>query len=266
MRARRPAHPERRCRGGDTLYCYWNRLTAGGCRRRRPGKRAGRRPAPFSHVRSKRETGFASPRRVQARGVRRSPVSRSTQGAKATACSGVTRFAARARRFAASHPERRCRGGDTLYCYWNRLTAGGCRRRRPGKRAGRRPAPFSHVRSKRETGFASPRRVQARGVRRSPVSRSTQGAKATAWSGRRDSNPRPTAWKAVTLPLSYSRTPAKRRSGGGGWIRTIVGLSPTDLQSVAFDRSATPPATSSVEPAPGFEPRTYCLQGSCSTN
>src|SRR5215213_2430019 len=25
------------------------------------------------------------------------------------------------------------------------------------------------------------------------------------WSGRRDSNPRPTAWKAVTLPLSYSR-------------------------------------------------------------
>ena len=26
------------------------------------------------------------------------------------------------------------------------------------------------------------------------------------WSGRRDSNPRPTAWKAVTLPLSYSRS------------------------------------------------------------
>jgi hypothetical protein len=25
------------------------------------------------------------------------------------------------------------------------------------------------------------------------------------WSGRRGSNPRPTAWKAVTLPLSYSR-------------------------------------------------------------
>src|SRR5208282_1297340 len=25
------------------------------------------------------------------------------------------------------------------------------------------------------------------------------------WSGRRESNPRPTAWKAVTLPLSYSR-------------------------------------------------------------
>jgi hypothetical protein len=27
------------------------------------------------------------------------------------------------------------------------------------------------------------------------------------WSGRRGSNPRPTAWKAVTLPLSYSRNP-----------------------------------------------------------
>src|SRR5436190_18900164 len=28
---------------------------------------------------------------------------------------------------------------------------------------------------------------------------------AKGWSGRRGSNPRPTAWKAVTLPLSYSR-------------------------------------------------------------
>src|SRR6516225_10334849 len=26
-----------------------------------------------------------------------------------------------------------------------------------------------------------------------------------SWCGRRGSNPRPTAWKAVTLPLSYSR-------------------------------------------------------------
>ena len=29
------------------------------------------------------------------------------------------------------------------------------------------------------------------------------------WSGRRGSNPRPTAWKAVTLPLSYSRPRAR---------------------------------------------------------
>src|SRR5206468_9788991 len=32
------------------------------------------------------------------------------------------------------------------------------------------------------------------------------------WSGRRGSNPRPTAWKAVTLPLSYSRLRARPSS------------------------------------------------------
>ena len=37
-----------------------------------------------------------------------------------------------------------------------------------------------------------------------------------SWSGRRGSNPRPTAWKAVTLPLSYSRLrdPCTLRHGG----------------------------------------------------
>jgi hypothetical protein len=34
------------------------------------------------------------------------------------------------------------------------------------------------------------------------------------WSGRRGSNPRPTAWKAVTLPLSYSRLRARPRLAG----------------------------------------------------
>lgn len=61
--------------------------------------------------------------------------------------------------------------------------------------------------------------------------------------------------------------------GGGGWIRTTVGLSPADLQSAAFGHSATPPLRmnppsarpSDMEPALGFEPRTCCLQGSCST-
>src|SRR5579875_1529709 len=33
-----------------------------------------------------------------------------------------------------------------------------------------------------------------------------------SWSGRRESNPRPTAWKAVTLPLSYSRGTASCQS------------------------------------------------------
>ena len=117
------------------------------------------------------------------------------------------------------------------------------------------------------------------------------------WSGRRGSNPRPTAWKAVTLPLSYSRlrdpcalryggqarvfpppsartarpaaypfrlpqpnptvgvaglpAAARRRpllvplrraeAGGEGRIRTSEAARATDLQSVAFDRSATSP-------------------------
>jgi hypothetical protein len=32
------------------------------------------------------------------------------------------------------------------------------------------------------------------------------------WSGRRESDPQPTAWKAVTLPLSYSRSKTKKQS------------------------------------------------------
>ena len=123
------------------------------------------------------------------------------------------------------------------------------------------------------------------------------------WSGRRGSNPRPTAWKAVTLPLSYSRLRARHRrflalgeaspplvrfvrrsaralanpacslaahsvtasvglpqpmlatdrlaqpklamrakAGGEGRIRTSEAARATDLQSAAFDRSATSPA------------------------
>ena len=73
-------------------------------------------------------------------------------------------------------------------------------------------------------------------------------------SGRRDSNPRPTAWKAVTLPtelLPQRSTnhdlclPDNHRQnsigGGQGRIRTSEGARPTDLQSVAFDRFATCP-------------------------
>ena len=112
------------------------------------------------------------------------------------------------------------------------------------------------------------------------------------WSGRRGSNPRPTAWKAVTLPLSYSRLShlgsriAERRLGlpmrsairtpksalrntailpigGEGRTRTFEAARATDLQSAAFDRFATSPAscdvgkvTLSTELAKGFEPLT----------
>ena len=51
---------------------------------------------------------------------------------------------------------------------------------------------YSHLvtRSTSVAGHAKPRAQRAFGG---------------GWSGRRGSNPRPTAWKAVTLPLSYSR-------------------------------------------------------------
>ena len=72
------------------------------------------------------------------------------------------------------------------------------------------------------------------------------------WSGRRESNPQPTAWKAVTLPLSYSRlalvsSPASRALAFalGGPLRTALTavlrssptLHPTTHRGVA--RSAT---------------------------
>src|SRR4029079_3570639 len=38
-----------------------------------------------------------------------------------------------------------------------------------------------------------------------PAVAGSQSQAGEGWSGRRGSNPRPTAWKAVTLPLSYSR-------------------------------------------------------------
>ena len=59
------------------------------------------------------------------------------------------------------------------------------------------------------------------------------------WSGRRGSNPRPTAWKAVTLPTEL--LPRLPQSGGEWRIRTSVGRGPADLQSAAFDRSANSP-------------------------
>ena len=62
------------------------------------------------------------------------------------------------------------------------------------------------------------------------------------WSGRRDSNPRPTAWKAVTLPTELLPLASETVKNGGEWrIRTFVGQSPADLQSAAFDRSAISP-------------------------
>ncbi len=48
------------------------------------------------------------------------------------------------------------------------------------------------------------------------------------WSGRRGSNPRPTAWKAVTLPLSYSRsdTSVVACSANPEWVVARGGFEP----------------------------------------
>src|SRR6476661_5255149 len=64
------------------------------------------------------------------------------------------------------------------------------------------------------------------------------------WSGRRDSNPRHPAWKASALPtelLPLNPLPDARIGmvEGGGFEPPQA--SPTDLQSVPFDLSGTPP-------------------------
>ncbi len=70
------------------------------------------------------------------------------------------------------------------------------------------------------------------------------------WSGKRDSNPRPSAWKADALPTelfplnqSCFVTPNRLYTlcGGGRRIRTFVDLRPADLQSAPFNHSGTPP-------------------------
>ncbi len=53
--------------------------------------------------------------------------------------------------------------------------------------------------------LARSRGAAANSTRAGAPARASEG-----WSGRRGSNPRPTAWKAVTLPLSYSRLRARR--------------------------------------------------------
>ena len=94
--------------------------------------------------------------------------------------------------------------------------------------AGRSPHPqfLPHFFARRQarpperSGATGPRERRRRGF---------GGAKPPGryWSGRRGSNPRPTAWKAVTLPLSYSRLRAARcasRHYGGQASSRAVGL------------------------------------------
>src|SRR6266513_6066041 len=65
------------------------------------------------------------------------------------------------------------------------------------------------------------------------------------WSGKRDSNPRPPAWKAGALPLSYSRaclSPSRRDSRWwGGEDLNPRRRTPADLQSAPFGHLGTSP-------------------------
>src|SRR5262249_42900240 len=62
------------------------------------------------------------------------------------------------------------------------------------------PCPGWNRRPRPSQGRALPRELQ--GPEWRPSSRPSR---ASRWSGKRDSNPRPPAWKAGALPLSYSR-------------------------------------------------------------
>src|SRR5215470_7627888 len=70
-------------------------------------------------------------------------------------------------------------------------------------------------------------------------SRHTRSHGSSEWSGKRDSNPRPPAWKAGALPLSYSRTPDPTisRYPGRWWGEEDLNprrRPPADLQSAPF--------------------------------
>ena len=72
-----------------------------------------------------------------------------------------------------------------------------------------------------------------------------------ALSGKRGSNPPPTAWKAVALPNELLPL-GLIFVGGEGFEPSKA--APTDLQSAPFDRSGTLPKKN--EPIDGLEPPT----------
>ena len=78
---------------------------------------------------------------------------------------------------------------------------------------------------------------------------------AKAWSGRRDSNPRPSPWQGDALPLSHFRQCQSRRrrrprtvdiptrGGGEGETRTLTDLRPHDPKSCSSTNSDTSPGS-----------------------
>src|SRR5215467_38225 len=113
----------------------------------------------------------------------------------------------------------------------------------------RRPRPYQgralptelHGRSRRHRGAPRLRRGVpndwAGGVRGGRSS-----LRSNIWSGKRDSNPRPPAWKAGALPLSYSRPRGiELPRWWGGEDLNLRRLAPADLQSAPFGHLGTSP-------------------------
>ena len=104
-----------------------------------------------------------------------------------------------------------------------------------------------------------------------PRKRSTPELHWRSWSGRRGSNPRPSAWKADALPtelLPQIKSPigfAFRAFCGRRWIRTTEGInqqiySLPHLATLVFSQNSS----RTFEPMEGIEPTTPRLQITCS--
>src|SRR5262249_2575553 len=111
----------------------------------------------------------------------------------------------------------------------------------------RRPRPYQ--------GRALP--TELHGPDRQPLCPLAKRARTNRWSGKRDSNPRPPAWKAGALPLSYSRVPypASSRRSGRWWGEEDLNprrRPPADLQSAPFGHLGisplAPPSCNLVTP------------------
>jgi hypothetical protein len=77
------------------------------------------------------------------------------------------------------------------------------------------------------------------------------------WSGKRDSNPQPSAWKADALAIELFPLPQGNLVERGGFEPPKA--APADLQSAPFGRSGTSPDLKirpSLELAMGLEPAT----------
>ena len=117
-----------------------------------------------------------------------------------------------------------------------------------------------------------------------PRKRSTPELHWRSWSGRRGSNPRPSAWKADALPTELLpqscfkiaisqncsfKTKARSSSLSGSWWEKMDSnhrrYKPADLQSAPFGHSGIlPKFFKNFEPMEGIEPTTPRLQITCS--